>query len=314
MDLANALSARPTGVDPARIKPGVVEDIDRRYAFLAPLPGGGHSGAVWSAHDKINDITVAVRLFRVTTDGATARAEVDLQRRLAPTVYLDHPNIARTNEVRELGGAAFLLATELVAGSRLSSILDQDGAFGFERMLDTLIEIGCALEYAHSLGIWRLHLAPGQIVFSEPCRLQLLDWGLTLRPDLRVSPHWLAPEPVDRADHRADIYLLGVLAFVLATGESPFGDGDYAEVLLRKKRDKKILAKARDAGTPQSFDYFLERTIRHDPGDRYATMAAALSDLRNMRQPIVFCPVRRSWLSSILGPRRLPPTAHARQG
>lgn len=284
MDLFAALKNCPSGITPEKLSPHIVEEVDRRYDFICQQEGGLHSGTVWQALDRARQTTVAIRLFRPRNHVCTPRLAVCLQQKLYPTIHLNHPNIVRTHDVRELGDHSYLIAMDFVAGPKLSKFIDRKQPLPFDRTLDILIQLASALEFAHGLEILRQHLAPGQIMLPTSDCPVLVDWGLTLRLDVCVSPHGLAPEPPSVHDCRTDIYLLGVIAYAMATGESPFAGTKLVDVVAEQHQDRIISAHSRNRSVPHRFDRFLRRSVRLNPNDRYSSMAEALTELHRLRE------------------------------
>lgn len=284
MDLFDALKNCQSGITPKKLLPHIVEEVDRRYDFICPQEGALHSGTVWQALDRVHQTTVAVRLFRPRNHVCTPRLAVCLQQKLYPTIYLNHPNIVQTHDVRELGDHSYLIAMNFVDGPTLSEFINRKQPLPFDRALDILIQLASALEFAHSLGILRQHLAPGQIMFPTSDCPVLVDWGLTLRLDVCVSPHGLAPELPSVYDCRTDIYLLGVIAYAVATGESPFAGTNLEDVVAEQHQDRILSAHSRNQSIPRRFDRFLRRSVRLNPNDRFPSMAEALIELRKLRQ------------------------------
>ena len=141
---------------------------------------------------------------------------------------------------------------KVIHGATLREILDQlaekdsgaEGQWDLEELIDLLIQVCQALDYAHAHGVVHRDIKPENIVVGPFGEVLLLDWGLakveedsteatdlnstdephnlslTARGPLEATPLYMSPEQVRRdpnLDHRTDIYSLGAVLFEILT-------------------------------------------------------------------------------------------------
>lgn len=253
----------------------VLAMIMGRYEFLHALAGGRHSGVVWKALDRATGRPLAIRVFHPFAASYGKREAVAFARRLHPTVHLDHPGIAKTHAVLDPCAGLYVVVMDFIEGPTLSDLVHENRLPSFRETLIVLRELASALDHAHRLGIVCYHLLPGMIMLPERERPVIVDWAVTVRNGVSVSPHCIAPEVSTIEDGRTDVYALGVIAYLMATGQSPFSSTAFAELLTEKSRGKRISARAHVPFLPKIFDRFLQRCICSDPKDRFASMASA---------------------------------------
>src|SRR2546428_1298138 len=136
--------------------------VGGRYEILSPLGRGG-MGAVYRAHDRVLDETVALKVLRGDVASTPEmpkrfRSEIKLARRVA------HPNVCRIYEYGEDGPRQYI-SMELVEGTNLKEVLKQRGA------LPPTEAVGPAAPGAAGLEA----IPPPRIVHPDLKTLTLLD-------------------------------------------------------------------------------------------------------------------------------------------
>ncbi len=110
----------------------------------------------------------------------------------------------------------------------------QKGPLSPGEVIDIATQMTSALAEAHEHGIVHRDLKPANILITAKGRLKILDFGLaktlgsgdasiTSTGKVVGTPAYMAPEQMlgYRADHRSDIYSMGVILFELLTGRRP---------------------------------------------------------------------------------------------
>jgi len=96
------------------------------------------------------------------------------------------------------------------------------------------------------------------------------------------SPFFMAPEQAEdasSADHRADIYSLGITLFYLVTGERPFGGRTAMDVLREHARKRLPAMSVAGAAAQAELESVVQRMTAKRPQDRYLDYASLISDL-----------------------------------
>ena len=277
---------------PARPSPGPPHIPGYR---LEKLVGKGGMGEVHRAVQLSLGRTVAVKILsgELAAD-PTFVARFDKE--AAALATLSHPNVV---SIVDKGKAeyTYYLVMEFVDGPSLrevmrSPLLDVPGA------LRIIMEIARAIDYAHSRGVVHRDLKPENILFDEQAGgiAKVTDFGLaTFFDDSSVASRfnvtethvsmgtlsYMAPEQrVDakNADHRADIYSLGVMLYELLVGEVPIGTFDPPS--------------QRRPGTDKRLDAIVLRCLKPSAADRYQRVADLMLDLEPFA-PVSFSQVPR---------------------
>jgi tRNA A-37 threonylcarbamoyl transferase component Bud32 len=231
-------AARPAPPTPAELAPHFPQ-----LEILECLGRGG-MGVVYKARQPQLDRMVALKILapeRVTD----ARFADRFQREARALAKLNHPNIVTIHDFGQTGGYFYLLM-ELVDGVNLRELL-RGQRMAPREALAVVPAICEALQYAHDRGIIHRDIKPENILLDKEGRVKIADFGIArilcapaadetatpataeAAPGLTAesvlgTPKYMAPEQKENsgeADHRADIYSLGVVFYEMLTGELP---------------------------------------------------------------------------------------------
>ena len=257
-----------------------------RYRLDA-LIGVGGFGRVYRGFDTWLDRPVAVKVPKV--DRPVGAEEVDQCRIEAKKVArLRHPNIVPVHDVGKDGGSCFIVS-EWIEGVNLADRIKGE-RLSHRETARVVAEVADALGHAHAHGYVHRDIKPANILLDGSGRAYLTDFGIAvveeeLLKDVGAAGTlpYMAPEQLDgglgRADHRADLYALGVVFFELLTGRRPFLAA--CPIDLREQ----ILAggvpppRSIETGVPETLERFCLRCLARSPDDRYHEADSLAADL-----------------------------------
>ncbi len=215
-----------------------------RYQLLEPI-GGGPNGSVWRA--KVFGVAGFERQFAIkrfhpelTTSPSTAQALSAAARSYGS---LEHPRIARMSEFGVAQGQTFT-AVELVAGLDAMRLVAESKLAGTGLApggsLALISQVARAVGYAHGRGLSHLGLAPSNVIVTVEGDVKVTDFGILAStmsahpvdsPRLGARIGYIAPEQLvgEATSAATDVYVLGVIAYELVTGQRAFfGDTPQA--------------------------------------------------------------------------------------
>ena len=266
--------------------------LDGRYRVLRKL-GEGAMGEVYLAEHLNLGRREALKILHPRLAGAAPFVE-RFRREARATNRVQHPNIVSVHDFGQLPDGRLLLAMEYVEGESLGTILRRVGRMPIGRALPILEQLAGAVDHAHACGVIHRDLKPENMMLVEHRGrsdvLKVLDFGiakivapdhqshgLTAKGEVFGTPLYMAPEQFTSAqpDPRSDLYAIGVIAFELLVGETPFR-GSTAMALMHAhltQTPDRVSARVPEARMPAELDAVVARCLEKDPSRRHATGA-----------------------------------------
>src|SRR5688500_2219408 len=262
-------------------------DLERDYEILGEL-GRGATAVVYRARDRELGREVAIKVIRpkyVDDDETVAR----LAREARTVAQLQHPNIVTLYAVRRVRDGSLALVMQFVPGRTLREILNEKGAWSFERADRVLRDVAGALAHAHERGIVHRDVKPENIFIDERTgRALLSDFGVarSIESDSQLTatgtaigtPSYMSPEQIDgtQLDGRSDLYSLGLVGWEMITGRRPWdGEGLYSVIYKQKREELSPLDEVRP-DTPDRLIYLIEGATRKAADERWSSAAQFL--------------------------------------
>jgi alpha-tubulin suppressor-like RCC1 family protein/tRNA A-37 threonylcarbamoyl transferase component Bud32 len=269
-------------------------DLDAEFEILRELGRGG-TAVVYLARERALDRHVAIKVIRaayVEDESAAAR----LIREARTVAQLQHPNIVMLYGTRRLGDGSLALIMQYVSGRTLKEEIRASGALPLDHATQILRDLARALECAHRQRIVHRDIKPENIYLNaDTGAAQLSDFGIARPWDTECSltlpgmaigtPAYMSPEQIDGGvlDGRSDIYSLGLVAYEMLTGRSPWsGETIYNTIYKQKHEDLPAIDVFR-AGVPRALLEAVERALRKNPDERWASADAVLAALNDTR-------------------------------
>ncbi|WP_150245394.1 serine/threonine-protein kinase [Nocardiopsis quinghaiensis] len=205
-----------------------------RYVLRRELGRGG-MGVVWEAFDPSLDRVVAIKQVLLPdhlTDSERADAHGRVRREARSAARISHPTVITVHDVLEYGGNPWVVM-ELIEGGSLQERLDERGALPVDVVAEIAESLLKAVQAANAAGVLHRDIKPGNIMVSLDGRVVLTDFGIatveggpsiTRTGALVGSPEYMPPERLEGApaDHRGDLWSIGVTLLAAVEGASPF--------------------------------------------------------------------------------------------
>jgi tRNA A-37 threonylcarbamoyl transferase component Bud32 len=280
---------------------------------LTRLLGKGAFGAVYEGAHPVIGSRVAVKVLHphISRDPTIAERFVNEARAVN---LIGHDGLVHVFDFDRLEDGRQYFTMEFIEGRPLAALAAR-APLPLREVGPILLEICDALGEAHERGIVHRDLKPDNVFLATRGgeeRVKVMDFGLAkLRlKDERLTqsgvtlgtPYYMSPEQAlgqsADCDGRADIYTLGVIMFVLATGRLPFLATTPLEILLAHARIAPPRPREVNPAVSASYEAVILRCLEKRPEDRFQTM-------RELGESISAC------MKEAVLPAEAPPVARA---
>ena len=253
--------------------------------------GSGISGTVRECTHKKTGHKYAVKSLDLDKIGDEKGLE-HLKSEILIMSELDHPSIVRLEEVYESRGEIYLVQ-ELCHGGELFDKLEaqEDYHYSEGKCARLVKQMLSSVRYIHSKGIVHRDLKLENFLFStkeNDSELKLIDFGLSkhfhegeIMSEAVGTPYTIAPETMKgQYDERVDLWAIGVITYLLLSGETPFG-GNGGEEPLWEVRDRILSGKYEFEpdyiwrSVSDSAKDFINGLLKLDPDERISSAEQA---------------------------------------
>jgi serine/threonine protein kinase/Tfp pilus assembly protein PilF len=269
----------------------VIGSTISHYKIVEKLGEGG-MGVVYKAHDTKLNRDVALKFLPHGLSAHEPERARFLQEAQAAAA-LNHPNICTIHDIAQEGDDQFIVM-EYVDGVALREKI-ADGRIQLADCISYAIQIGDALQEAHSKGIVHRDIKAENIMVNSKNQIKVMDFGLAkLKGSMKLTRTsstvgtlaYMAPEQIQggEVDARSDIFSFGVVLYEMLTGHAPFrGEHEAAMVYSIVNEEPTPLQKYLPEASSELV-HILNRALEKDPEDRYQSLHDMVIDLRRLKK------------------------------
>src|SRR5919109_3494372 len=262
-----------------------------RYIIESEI-GRGAMGVVFKATDSVLQRTVAVKTVNMALEKEHAdKYEARFYQEARAAGGLDHPNIVTVYDAGKAGDVVYM-AMEYIQGVELRTLFVEGQPMGVPQALSIAAQVAEGLGYAHQQGVVHRDIKPANIMVVADGPVKITDFGiarmrasadLTQTGVMLGSPKYMSPEQVigKRADHRSDIFSLGVILYEMLCGAAPFNGENVTALMYQIVNFVPPAPSSVNDAVPQLADYIIAKMLAKPLEERYQDAAEVARDLRD---------------------------------
>ena len=265
--------------------------LDNRYEILEVIGSGGMAMVYKARCHRLNRL-VAVKILKddfFQDEEFRRRFHAESQ----AVAMLSHPNIVSVYDVATSDDADYIVM-ELIDGITLKQYMEKKGVLNWKETLHFAIQIGKALDHAHSRGIIHRDIKPHNVMVLKNGSVKVTDFGIarvmsnsnSLTKEALGSVHYISPEQAKggHVDNRSDLYSLGVVMYEMMTGRPPYDGESPVAVAIQHINGKAQIPSALNPNIPGGLEQIIMRAMEQNPAKRYPTASAMLYDMDEFRK------------------------------
>ena len=271
-----------------------------RYTIDGEI-GRGAMGVVFRATDSVLQRTVAVKTVNMALEKDHAdKYEARFFQEARAAGGLNHPNIVTVYDAGKAGDVVYM-AMEYIQGVELRTLLTEGQPMALNRALAIAAQVAEGLGYAHQAGVVHRDIKPANIMVTADGPVKITDFGiarmrasadLTQTGVMLGSPKYMSPEQVigKRADHRSDIFSLGVILYEMLTGAGPFSGENITALMYQIVNFAPPAPSSVNKAVPEMLDFILAKMLAKPVEERYADAREVARDLRECERSLAAPP------------------------
>ena len=291
----------------------------RREAFVArqlgqyrlkKMIGSGGMGEVYLAEHEMMKRPCAVKVIRSEKAG-NPQVLARFEREVRATAKLSHWNSVDIYDYGRTSDGTFYYVMEFLPGHNLGELVEGHGALPAARIVHLMKQVCDALAEAHSQGLVHRDIKPANIYCAyrggQFDVAKLLDFGLakpltdaadsnlTQEGAITGSPLYMSPEQATgsgQVDARSDIYSLGAVMYLMATGRPPFEYEQPIKVMVAHASEEPVSTREHNSDLPVELDEIILRCLEKEPEHRY-------QDVESLRDALDQVPTTDAWSSHL---------------
>jgi len=278
-------SQEPQKKDKINFSPG--DSFGNRYRIIEEIGRGG-MGRIYKAEDKELDITVALKMIRPEYS-SNPRFIKWFKKETLLARSISHENVIRIHDLGEVDEIKYI-SMDYIKGQNLKELIHTSESLTIGTTVSITRQLCEALRVAHQKGIIHRDLKPQNIMIDNDGKPYVMDFGLaksfevkedSMQGELVGTPQYMSPEQAkgEKADHRSDIYSLGIIIFEMLTGKQPFEAKTFAGYIHKHIHEKTPPPSEINPLIPHSLEKIILKCLEKDKEKRYQNVEELLEYL-----------------------------------
>lgn len=256
--------------------------------------GRGAMGRVMLAEDEMVGESLILKFMHPELTAEEASRERFL-REVKYSRKVSHPNVIRIHDMLSKDNLS-AISMEYFESRGIDEYLREQKYFNNKQGLDILLQVANGMAAAHNQDVIHRDLKPSNILMNNDGLVKVVDFGiasassdtestLTQAGSIIGTPAYLSPERAkgQEADHRSDIYALGIIAYGMFTGQLPY-TGEPMSLLFQHLEGKAVpIHEIRKEIGPR-VSLLVRRMMAVELEDRLQTMEDVAEAIKEVQQ------------------------------
>lgn len=270
-----------------------------RYQVEKEL-GKGAMGVVYLGRDPKISRVVAIKTMALSAAfDADELADVKARffREAETAGRLNHPNIVTIYDAGEEHDLAYI-AMEFLQGKDLTPHTKADNLLPTQQVLEVIIKVAEALNYAHASHVVHRDIKPANIMVElDTGIVKVTDFGIARITDASKTktgivlgtPSYMSPEQLSgkKIDGQSDLFSLGVTLHSLLVGELPFAADSMAALMYKIANDTQTDIRQLNPEFSDDLAAVVNKMLEKNTENRYQTGKQVADDLRKCLSKVV---------------------------
>jgi len=254
--------------------------------------GEGGMGVVYKAEDTKLRREVAIK-FLPNFIAKSMEDKTRFENEAQAAASLNHPNIATIHAIEEVDNQIFIVM-EYINGPELKEKTDK-GALPLDESIEIIEQIAKGLAAAHQKGIIHRDIKSSNVMLTETGQVKIMDFGLAkVKGSSQITKvgttvgtaAYMSPEQAqgEKADHRSDIWAMGVIFYEMLTGQQPYkGEFEQAVIYSILNIEPEQISSV-NPDIPLKIEQITKKMLSKDKELRYQDVNSVLADLKEFKE------------------------------
>jgi len=253
--------------------------LSDRFRLEEKIGSGGMS-TVYRAFDETLERWVAIKLMHREISSDSDQLE-RFRREARAVASLNHPHVVTVIDFGEDADHPYIVF-EYVEGENLKDRVRRAGRLPVPEAVAYAIEIGRALECAHSNLLVHRDVKPQNVLIDSEGRAKVTDFGiarsleaegLTATGRVLGTTDYVAPEQAlgENTTAQSDVYSLGICLFEMLTGDVPFKADSQVAVAMKHVKEPLPDIRMRRPEISAALASVVETACAKETANRYAS-------------------------------------------
>lgn len=210
---------------------------------------------------------------------------------------VSHPNVIRIHDMLSKDNLS-AISMEYFESRGIDEYLKEKKRFETKEALDILLQVANGMAAAHNQDVIHRDLKPSNILMDHNGLVKIVDFGiasatsntdstLTKTGSIIGTPAYLSPERAKglEADHRSDIYALGIIAYGMLTGQLPY-TGEPMSMLFQHLEGKAVPVHEIREELGARVSLLVQKMMAVELEDRLQTMEDVAESIREVQHKL----------------------------